>query len=373
MEFALTPEQEALRELARRIVGDLSTHERLKAIERDPDWFDRELWTALARARLLGMAIPEAHGGSGLGFLELCLLLEEVGAHVAAAPVWPTLVLGALPLARFGSATQQARWLPAVAAGETVLTAALDEFPAEEPLAPQTTARREGAAWRIDGTKQCVPAAHLAERVLVAARTGPQACGVFLVDPRAPGVALERQVATNREPLARLTLSGVRVAADEVLGDPAAGASFVGWLVERAVVGLCAIELGVVEAALRLTARYTAERRQFDRPIATFQAVQQRAADAWIGQEAIRLTTWQAAWRLAAELPATDEVLIAKIWAAEAGHQAVYAAQHLHGGVGVDVDYPLHRYYLWSRAIELTLGPGARRLAELGQRIAATA
>lgn len=371
MDFAFTPEQEALRDLARRILGDLATHERLKAIEREDDWFDRALWAALAEAKLLGIAVPEAHGGSGLGLVELCLLLEQVGAHVACVPAWPALVLGGLPLARFGSPTQRARWLPALAAGEAVLTAALEEFPAEEPQAPQVTARRDGPVWRLEGVKQCVPAAHLAQRILVPARTDAERCGVFLLDPAATGVTIERQVATNREPLARLTLAGARVVAEDVLGDPRNGEPVVAWLVERALVGLCALELGVVEAAIRLTARYTAQRRQFDRPIATFQAVQQRVADAWIGQEAIRLTTWQAAWRLDEELPATEEVLIAKVWAAEAGHHAVYAAQHLHGGVGVDVDYPLHRYYLWSRAIELTLGSGARRLADLGQHLAA--
>jgi len=370
MDFSFTPDQEALRDLAKQIIGDLSTHERLKVVEKDPAWFDRDLWAALAKANLLGVAIPEAHGGSGFGFLEVCLLLEQVGAHVAAVPAWPVLVLGALPLAQFGSAAQQERWLAGVARGDGFVTAALDEFPAEDPAAPQTTATRDGSGWRLDGVKQCVPAAHLAQRILVPARTGAGAVGVFLVDPAARGVTLERQEATNREPLARLTLAGVAVGADDVLGDPAGGVAIVGWLVERAIVGLCALETGVVEKALRITAQYTAERRQFDRAIASFQAVQQRAADAWIAQESIRLTTWQAAWRLAEGLPATDEVLIAKVWAAEGGHQAVYAAQHLHGGIGVDVDYPVHRHYLWSRAIELTLGPGARRLAELGQRIA---
>jgi alkylation response protein AidB-like acyl-CoA dehydrogenase len=171
--------------------------------------------------------------------------------------------------------------------------------------------------------------------------------------------------------MAELTLEAVAVPADDVVGDPARGAEVLAWLVPRATVGLCAMELGIVERAIRITAKYTAERRQFDRAIATFQAVQQRAADAWIGMEGIRLLVWQAAWRLAEGLPADDEVRIAKYWAAEQGHQAVYAAQHLHGGIGVDVDYPLHRYYLWSRDIELTLGAGARHLAALGESIAA--
>jgi len=370
MDFGFTPEQDALRELAQKIFGDLSTHERLKVVEKDYDCFDRELWKKLAEASLLGLAFPEAGGGSGLGFLELCLVLEQVGATVAAVPFWTSVVCAGLPIARYGSAAQQKRWLAPLAAGEIVLSAALTEMPADDPLAPQTRAEPSGSAWKLHGVKECVPSAHLAARILVPARTA-KGVGLFLVDPTAPGATLLRQQATNRHPIAKLTLDAVAVGADDVVGDPAEGAAALRWLVERATVGLCAMEAGIVERALRITAQYTRERKQFDRVIASFQAVQQRAADAWIGMEGIRLLVWQAAWRLAHDMPATDEVVIAKYWAAEQGHQAVYAAQHLHGGIGVDVDYPVHRYYLWSRHIELTLGCGARQLAALGERIAA--
>jgi alkylation response protein AidB-like acyl-CoA dehydrogenase len=370
MDFAFTPEQEAVRDLARTICQDHATHERLKAIERTDDWFDRELWSALAKANLLGMSLPESAGGGGLGMTELCLLLEQVGSAVAPVPAWPALVLGSLPIAEFGSDAQRARWLPPVVAGGEILTAALVELPAEDPSAPVTRAVRDGAGWRLDGVKDCVPAAHLAAAMLVPARTGEGQVGVFLVEPSAPGVTLERQLATNREPQARLTLDGVRVGSDAVLGDTTAGRPIVEWMVDRALLGLCALELGVVERALRITARYTSERRQFDRPIGSFQAVQQRAADAWIDVEAIRLTTWQSAWRLDAGLPAGDEIRMAKFWASEAGHRIVYTAQHLHGGIGVDVDYPVHRYYLWSKTIELTLGSAPRQLAALGEVLA---
>jgi len=364
MDFALTPEEEALRELARRILADHVTPERLALVEARDDWFDRAAWEALAQARLLGTAIPEDSGGSGLGFLELCLVLEEVGRAVAPVPAWPTLVLGALPLARFGTRVQRAAFLPGVASGEVVLAAALVEPDGDDPLHPATAARRDGARWRLDGTKTCVPAAQLAARVLVPARTAAGDAALFLVDPRGAGVRIERQTATNREPLGHLTLAGVD--GEELPG----GAAALAWLVERATIGLCAMQVGVTDRALRMTAEYTIGREQFGRPIASFQAVQQRAADAYIDTEAIRLTTWQAAWRLAADRPATTEVAIAKFWASEAAHRVVYAAQHLHGGIGVDVDYPLHRYYLWSKQIELTLGSGTRQLARLGADLA---
>ena len=364
MDFALSPEQEALRDLARRILADHVTPERLALVEAEPDRFDRAAWEALAGARLLGTSIPEEFGGSGLGVLELCLVLEEVGRAVAPVPAWPTLVLGALPLARFGTRAQRAALLPGVASGEVVLTAALVEPGTDDPLQPSATARRDGTRWRLDGTKTCVPAAHLAARILVPARAADGAPALFLLDPRGAGVTIERQTATNREPLGHLALAGAD--GEELPG----GAAALAWLVERATVGLCAMQLGVTDRALRMTAEYAAGREQFGRPIASFQAVHQRAADAYIDAEAIRLTTWQAAWRLATDRPATSEVAIAKFWASEAAHRVVYAAQHLHGGIGVDVDYPLHRYYLWSKQIELTLGSGTRQLARLGADLA---
>ena len=363
MDFSFTPEQEALRELARRILDDHLTQARLKAVEAEPDGFDRAAWQALAEARLLGVALPEEAGGSGLGVLELSLVLEQVGRAVAPIPVFPTLVLGALAIAEFGTAEQRRRWLPGVATGEAVLTAALVEPGADDPATPATSAVRDGVSWRLDGVKTCVPAAHLAARILVPARMADGDVGVFLLDPRGRGVTLERQLATNREPQARLVLDGAP-------GDALPGAD-VGWLVERALVGLSAMQLGVTERALRLTAEYTARREQFDRPIASFQAVHQRAADAYIDVEAIRLTTWQAAWRLSAGLPATAEVAVAKFWASEAAHRVVYAAQHLHGGIGVDMDYPLHTYTTWTKQIELTLGSATPSLLKLGRAIAA--
>jgi 3-oxocholest-4-en-26-oyl-CoA dehydrogenase beta subunit len=371
MDFSFTEAQKAVADLARKIFTDRVTPSLLKTVEADPDALARGLWADLAVAGLLGTAIPESEGGSGHGLLELCALLAEAGAAVAPVPLWPTLVLGALPIAALGTAEQKARLLPGVAAGEILLTAALAEENATDPTRPETLATRAGEGWSLTGVKICVPAAHLAARVLVPARTAEGAIGVFLVDPRGAGVALERSVATTGEPQFRLALTGARVGAADVLVAPTSlGIASLTWIVERATVGLCAIELGVAERALRTTAAYTTTRKQFDRPIATFQAVAQRAADAYIDVEAIRLTLWKAAYRLDAGLPAAEAVATAKLWAAEGGHRVVYAAQHLHGGIGFDRDYPLHRHYLWSKQVELTLGSASIHLARLGAALA---
>jgi alkylation response protein AidB-like acyl-CoA dehydrogenase len=223
----------------------------------------------------------------------------------------------------------------------------------------------------LEGTKTCVPAGLIADRVLVPAVTPDGGVGIFVVDPAQPGVSRARQDTTTGIPEATLELGGVRVDEQAVLVGPDEGGAALQWVIERATAGLCAMAVGVCDRALRMTAEYTKTREQFDRPIATFQAVGQRAADAYIDTEAIRLTAWQAVWRLSEELPASEEVAVAKFWAAEGGQRVVHAAQHLHGGIGVDRDYPLHRYFLWAKWIELTLGGATRQLLRLGSMLAA--
>lgn len=370
MDFKLTDEQEALRDLALNIVGDHAQHEHVKDIEGTPEWFDRGLWAELAKAGLLGVAIPETYGGGGLEFFELCLLLEAVGRHCVPVPAWPTLVLGALPIVQFGTEEQRRRLIPGVVEGKTVLSAALVDTSSEDPLAPAVTASRDGTAWRLDGEKMCVPVAHLAERLLVSARTTDDALGLFLLDPGARGVESERLDTTAGEPQFCLSLSGATVAEDDVVGDPTAGRAALQWMVDRAIAGLCAMQVGVAERALRMTAEYTSTREQFGKPIAKFQAVAQRAADAYIDVAAMRWTAWQAIWRLSAGLSATEEVAIAKFWAGDGGHRVVFAAQHLHGGIGLDLDYPLHRSFIWSKQIELTLGSATQHLLRLGNEMA---
>ena len=168
-----------------------------------------------------------------------------------------------------------------------------------------------------------------------------------------------------------MELSGVEVGDDALLGAGAGGAAVVAFVTDHATAALCVFEAGVCAAALALTAEYAKTREQFGKPIATFQAVGQRAADAYVDVEAVRLTAWQAAWRLTEGLPAAPELAVAKFWAAEGGQRVVHAAAHIHGGVGVDRDYPLHRFFLLTEQIELTLGGARQSLARLGAVLAA--
>ncbi len=372
MDFSFTEEQDAVRELAAQILGDQATTDRVKAVEATDDRVDWDLWSGLADAGLLGIALPTEHGGSGLGLIELALLWEQQGRVVAPVPLWATLALGARPLATFGSPDQARTWLPRVISGEAVLTAALGEPGENDPFHPGVVARPDGDGWRLSGAKPSVPAGHLAERVLVPART-TDGVTVFLVDPAASGVSRERVEITSRQIHAEITFDEVALGAADVVGEPGGGEQVIASMFGEAVVGLSALTLGVGASALEQAAAYTSQREQFGRPLSTNQGVALRAADAYIDLEAIRGTLWQAAWCLDAGRPAVEEVSVARWWAAEGGHRVVHATQHLHGGIGADVDYPIHRHFLWGQYLAGELGGASWHLARLGREIAARA
>jgi 3-oxocholest-4-en-26-oyl-CoA dehydrogenase beta subunit len=370
VDFSFTEEQQAARDLSQQIFEQL-THERLKEVEAGEDRIDRKCWADLAEAGVLGLPLPESAGGSGLGYLEAALVLEEAGRAVAPVPYLPTVVMGALPLARFGGDALQSR-LPGVVAGDTILTAALvDGALGADPLQPVTTATADGDGFRLDGLKICVPAGTIADAILVPAKSSDGSVGIFVLDPAATGVSIERQETTSGLPEGRLELDGATVSAADTLVQGAGGDEALQWVVERTTTGLCMMAAGVCDRAVTMTAEYTKTREQFERPIATFQAVGQRAADAYIDTQAVRYTAYHAAWRLDQGLPATAEVAVAKFWTAEGGQRVVHAAQHLHGGIGVDRDYPLHRYFLLAKQLELTLGGSTASLLDLGEVIAA--
>jgi acyl-CoA dehydrogenase len=380
VDFTHDEAHEAVRGLAERIFTERSTHERLKEVEAaagPAGPFDAELWAELAGAGLLGIGLPEEVGGSGLDFVAVCLVVEAAGRTAAHVPVVETLAYAAVALDRFGTDPQRHRWLPELAAGEVVATAALAELVGDVVLGgptPATVATAlPGGGWRLDGVKACVPAGLVADLLLVPATLagGEGGVGVFLVAGDATGVSRTRQDGAAR-PEALVELAGVEVDDAALLGGPEAdGSAVLAAITDHATAALCVFEVGVSAAALSLTADYAKTREQFGKPIATFQAVGQRAADAYVDVEAIRLTAWQAAWRLSEGLGATAELATAKFWAAEGGQRAVHAAAHIHGGVGVDRDYPLHRFFLLTEQVELTLGGARQSLARLGQILAA--
>lgn len=370
MDFAYTEEQDAIRNLARQILEAEATVERVKAAEERDAWRDDALWKQLAEVNLLGIAIPEAHGGMGMAFSDLCVLLEEVGRVVAPGPWLTTLVMGALPIAEFGTDEQRAAWLPGIVRGEATVAAALQDRDSRDLTRPATVAKPSGDGFVLSGTKTAVSCASSADVLLVSAAVG-DGVGLFLVDPKASGVTAAAGKISTGEPLGDVTFEGVAVSADQRLGGADAdGAPMLEWLEPRGQTAIAAMQVGVCDRGLRMTAEYVAQREQFGVPIGSFQAVQHRSADGFIDLEAVRWTTWRAITRLSEGLPARRAAMTAKVWAADAGSRIANSGLHLHGGLGADVDYPIHRYFLWSKSLELLWGGAQETLARLGHDMA---
>ena len=350
MDFRLSTELEELRELVNRILTDQVTNESHKTAAASEHGLDMALWRLLADAGIVGIGMPESVGGGGLGALAIAVVLEEVGRATAPVPAYAVMI-AAVALGHFEALDQ----LEGVAAGERIVTIALQEA-VGSPYEPSSTV----AGGLLSGEKICVPAGTAAAAFVVSATDG-----LYVVAADAAGVLVERQKTTSGIPDARVTFTNSPATK---LSD----ADGLAWLLDVAATAQCLLMSGVCQRALALTAAYAKERVQFERAIATFQAVSQRAGDSYINTEAVKLTAWQATWRLSQGLPAAEQVASAKYWASEGGLQVLHAAQHLHGGVGVDRDYPLHRCFLWGKQIELTMGSTMPSLVRLGRLIAAT-
>ncbi len=360
MDFSYTEEQQDVIKLAQQILGDQTEPAALKLIEEQRHRFDEKLWQDLAASGLLGVALSEANGGMAFGFETLCLLIEEVGRTVAPVPVIPVLV-SALFLEQLGGEAF-ASTLADVATGKTLLSSAISEPGAEVRETPTTRAVADEEGWRLWGTKTCVPIAEHCAGVLVAAQT-QGGVALFLVDPTTDTVTLQRQHVTCSESQYLMELEGT---AATLLSDVAADVT--AWL-DALTVAYATMAVGVCDRMMRMSASYTSERQQFGVPVATFQAVGHRVADCFIDVECLRLVTQQAASLIDQGLPATDAALSAKIWTGDATHRVSQASQHVHGGIGVDRDYPLFRYCLWARQLELSAGSSAEMTACLGKRI----
>ncbi len=371
MDFNFSDDQNAIRELAYQIFTDRASDEFLLEFSRTGKTYDDTLWSTLAEQGLLGVAIPESAGGTGLGLIELCMVLEEQGRRVAPVPLYASVVLGGLPIAEFGSEEQQQRHLQALAAGKAKFSAAIAELGMNAAVATKVTAVREPEGWVLDGSKSAVPDGAVADFVLVPAEMADGQQTVFILDTKIPGVTVTPvEIGLSGERAAHLTLEGVTLGDETVLGSPGQGADIVEWLEQRANIGHCALQVGVTEAAMKRTAAYLSERKQFGVALGTFQALAMRMADSYIDVEGIRSTYWLALWRLSEGLDARAEVRAAKWWACDAAHRIVSSSQHLHGGMGADVEYPIHRFFLMAKQISYSLGNASQQLEQLGRLLA---
>ncbi len=370
MDFNIPEELKSVQDLAAQILSDFTDLDQLKKLEQADEPFDATLWQALAEAGLLGLDIAEAQGGTDLGFFALTALCEEVGRTAAAVPIVPVLVSGAGTIRRFAGDKLKERYLPGIADGSALVTAALEEYNNDDPTRPACTAGTVEGGFTISGTKICVSQAQRATRILIAATTGEELL-VALIDPRAAGVTLTAQLVTSGEIRQELQLDQVQVPVEDTVAVGARALEAMEWAHQATRTALSAMAVGVCDKMMRITGQYTTEREQFGRAIATFQAVSHRVADCYIDVECLKLVTQQAASLLDQGRPADEAATIAKIWCGDVTHRVSQAAQHCHGGTGVDRDYPLYRYCLLARQIELSAGNSAQLTARLGRSIAA--
>lgn len=363
MQFALDDDLRSASDLADRIFTDHASVEQVVDAETSGGGFDRRLWKALTRAGILGIPLPESAGGAGMGTLGLVTLLEQQGKRVALVPLWAGLAGAALPIVRFGSDEQVKRTVTGFVDGSRMLTCAIDGGPGSQ--AP-VRAARDGRYLRLHGELGPVPAAAVADTIVLPTALDSGDIAVVVLGTGEDGVSITPVDVTIHESYANVTLDGAPVAAEDVL--PGDGAPILAWARRCARLALSAVQAGVCGEALRMTASYTSERVQFGRPLSTNQAVAVRAADAYLDCERIRLTAQRAAWLVDSgrEREADAAALVAKWWASRAGLRVVHATQHLHGGIGADVDYPIHRYFQWGRQIAFSLGSADSVVTELG-------
>jgi 3-oxocholest-4-en-26-oyl-CoA dehydrogenase beta subunit len=361
MDFTTTEAADDLGGLVRTITESVCTPERQRELDGLDERFDSDLWSKLIDADILSTAAPESLGGGGFGVLEQVAVLVALGRQMAAVPYLESAVLAAGAIAKFGSEELQQAWAVPAVNGATIVTVALDGDMGEGPV--QATANGDG--YRLTGTRTQVPYGPIADAFLVPAETD-SGTKVFVVAKDDAGVTVTALETTGHGSVGHLELQGVE--ATRVVG----GGDVLAWLNTHGTLGRSAFQLGVLERALELTAQYAREREQFDRPIGSFQAVSSRLADGYIDIKGLRLTLTQAAWRLSEDLPADVEVSTAAFWAAEAGHRVAHTTVHVHGGVGIDTDHPVHRYFLAAKQTEFAVGGATGQLLRIGRELADT-
>ena len=363
MDFTTTEAAQDLSGLVGTIVDAVCTPEHQRALDGLEQRVDTDLWRKLVDADVVSSAASESLGGGGFGVLEQTAILTALGRQLAAVPYLESVVLAAGALARFGSAALQQTWGAPAVSGEKILTVALDGDMGEGPV----RAAKTDAGFALTGSRTQIAFAPVADAFLVPAETD-SGTAVFLVTATDPGVTVTPLETTGLGSIGHLELSGTELEAGRLVG----GAEVLEYLTTLTALGRSAYQLGVLERGLTMTAEYAREREQFDKPIGSFQAVSQRLADGYIDVKGLRLTLTQATWRVGEGSPATTDVATAAFWAAEAGHRVAHSIVHIHGGVGIDIDHPIHRYFLAAKQTEFALGGATGQLLAIGRELAET-
>jgi alkylation response protein AidB-like acyl-CoA dehydrogenase len=360
MDLGLSEEQEMLRNFARDFLEKECPEQHVRDMEEDEKGYSPELWKKMAEQGWQGLIIPEAYGGSGMGFMDLIILIEEFGRALVPGPFIPTTV-AAIALLEAGSEEQKKQWLPRIASGEQIWTLAFTEPSARfDAEGVQLTAKKEGNDYVLNGTKLFVRDSHVADMMVVVARTGgsgEDGISLFIVDAKAPGITHTplRTIASDKQ--TEIKFENVRVPAANLMGEEGKAWPVFKKIANKATVIECAYLVGLAQQDFDITVNYAKERVQFGRPIGSFQAIQHKAADMVTDVDGSRYIMYKAAWAVAENEPDADEqVHMAKAWVSEASRRVVAHGQQIHGGIGFTKDYKIQLYFRRQKAAELAWG-----------------
>ncbi len=362
MDFNLTEEQEMLREAARDFIATACPKSLVREMAEDEKGHPLELWQKMGQMGWMSMIIPEEYGGAGASFLDLVVLLEEMGRACLPGPFFSTVVLGGLTIVEAGSEEQKREILPKLAEGKLLLTLALTEPSAKYTAEGiQTKATQVDEEFTIEGTKLFVPDAHISDYLICAARTqetdiSEDGITLLLVDPKSPGVSctLLKTIAGDKQ--CEVIFDNVHVPGESVLGTLNEGWPILDKVLEKAVVAQCAEMVGGARQVLEMTVEYAKERTAFGHPIGSFQAIQHYCADMLVDVDGCSLLTYNAAWRLGEGLPAAQEVAMAKSMLNERFKRMAALGIQIHGAIGFTEEHDLHLYFKRAKAWEINLG-----------------
>ena len=359
MKLTLSEEQEMVRKTARDFLTEKCSKRFVKQMEESETGYSRALWQEMAELGWMGLAFPGKYGGGDMGFLDLAVLLEEMGRACLPGPFFSTVVLGGLPILDSGTEEQKQEYLPELIGGEKIFTLALTEpgYHSSEASLIAADAIPDNGDYVVSGTKLFVPDAHIADYLLCVARTEPEdGVTIFLTDGQNPKIKCTVLKTMAGDKLCEVVLDQVSVLKRRILGQSKLGGSALQKIIERAALGKCCEILGNIQRVLEITVDYAKERKQFGRPIGSFQVIQHYCANMAIDVDGSRFSTYQAAWKLSEGLPCSKEVAIAKAWISQATERVLALAHQIHGAIGVTIEHDLHYYTRRAKAAELAFG-----------------
>ena len=364
MNFGFSEDQELLRDTARKFLDSECPTTFVRKMMADETAHSTELWKKIAQLGWLGIIVPEEYGGSGGNFLDLVVILEEMGKSLLPGPFFATVLLGSTAVLAGGSAAQKAALLPTVAAGNLLLTLAVAEPSGRYDAAGVTlAATSKGSDFVLSGEKLFVQDAHVADQLVVAARTSqgssPQdGITLFLVDAKAPGVRISQLKTvdmTRRQ--CHVAFQDVAVAGSQVLGEVGKGWPIVRRVLDQAMAGLCAEVVGTAQKALDIAVAYAKERVQFGKPIGSFQAVKHKCVDMMVQVENARSLTYYAAWTVDENVPEVGQAVpMAKAYCSDMAKTVTSEAIQVHGGIGFTWEHDMHLFYRRGLAAEAAFG-----------------